>query len=61
MIQIVGYMIAAYGVARLFQTSEVLDKGMKQVVGVLGIGALILLAVILTTQADTVGNLASNF
>ena len=58
MIQIIGYMIAAYGMARLVQTSARLDKTGDLVVGMLGIGALILLAVMLTQQADSISSLA---
>lgn len=57
MLEIIGYMIVAYGVARLLQTSEILDKSMKQIVGALGIGALVLLGVMLSQQADTLAGI----
>jgi hypothetical protein len=58
MIEILGFMVAAYGIARLAQTSRIFTSdGAIQLVGAIGIGALILLAIMLTNQANTIGSL----
>ena len=61
-IQIIGYMVAAYGVARLIQTSleaeeaPTKNRSAKTFIGVVGAGALALLAILLTNQANEVGS-----
>ena len=62
MIQIVGYMVAAYGASPLLQTTT--DKaatGIQQLFGIPGVVAMVLLAAMLTTQADAVAGIASGF
>jgi hypothetical protein len=60
MIQIVGYMVAAYGVARLIQAS-ITSESAKQFVAVGGCIVLALLAALLTSQANSVASLAGGF
>lgn len=58
MLEILGYMVAAYGIARLAQTTFVPDvKGPQLIAGILGIAVLVVLALQLGEQADAIGSL----
>ena len=58
MLEILGYMVVAYGVTRLLQTSEfTASASWKQLVGALGILALVILALLLHEQASGVSDL----
>jgi hypothetical protein len=63
MLEILGYMVVAYGIARLLQTTlqaeDAQGKNRTVVVmsGAIGIGALIILALLLHEQASSVSQL----
>jgi uncharacterized membrane protein HdeD (DUF308 family) len=55
---VLGYMVVAYGVARLLQTifeAESKNNAVQVVAGVVGIAALAILAFMLHDQAEQVG------
>lgn len=60
MLEIIGYMVAAYGAARLtvvaLQSEEAPTKNriVKTMVAAIGVGAMILLAVMLSNQSDQI-------
>ena len=60
MLEILGYMVVAYGVARLLQTTfeaESKNNAFHVVAGVAGIVALAILAFMLHDQAEQVGGI----
>jgi hypothetical protein len=60
MLEILGYMVVAYGVARLLQTTfdvESKNNAFHVVAGAAGIVALAILAVMLHEQAEQVGGI----
>jgi uncharacterized membrane protein HdeD (DUF308 family) len=60
MLEILGYMVVAYGVARLLQTTfdaESKNNAVQVVAGVVGIAALAILAFMLHDQAEQVGGI----
>ena len=58
MLELLGYMVAAYGITRLAQTSKFSESdGWMQLVGTIGIAALIVLALLLSDQADSLSGL----
>ena len=61
MIELIGFMVAAYGVTRLTLASDLLklDATGNRVIGLLGIAALVLLAVMLAEQANTITGIGS--
>lgn len=56
MLEIIGFMIAAYGVIRLALAADVLklDPTGNRFLGTLGIIALVILAVLLSQQANQI-------
>lgn len=56
MIELLGFMIAGYGSARLVQTSTEAKNTTAQVAGILGIIALVVLALMLHEQATQVSS-----
>ena len=62
MIQLVAYMIAVYGIARLIQTTgEAKQTALGQYFGILGVIALILLAVGVWFKGNEIAGLAAGF
>lgn len=58
MLQILGYMVGAYGIARLLQTSHLSDsKEWAQVVGGIGIVVLAVCILWLTQQGSAIADL----
>ena len=57
MLEILGYIVVAYGIARLIQTSTETENSSATIAGVLGIVALIVLALMLHDQASSVSQL----
>jgi hypothetical protein len=59
MLEILGYIVVAYGVARLIQTSTETESSWAQIAGVSGIVALVVLALMLHDQASSVSQLGA--
>jgi len=57
MLEILGYIVVAYGIARLIQTTTETKQSWAQIAGVSGILALVTLALMLHDQASSVSQL----
>ena len=57
MLEILGYIVVAYGIARLIQTTTETETPWAQIAGVSGIVALVVLALMLHDQASSVSQL----
>jgi multisubunit Na+/H+ antiporter MnhB subunit len=57
LLEILGYIVVAYGIARLVQTSTETETPGARIAGVVGILALAVLALMLHDQASSVSQL----